>query len=495
MHKKINLLNANSIETEIREKKTVQSPKAGRFKTLGFIFIFLLAVYVIFSFNKEPNKKSSGWFYNLPIISQIEHLVESADAKLKGESNDRINILLLGIGGKNHDGGLLTDTIILASLKPSEKKLSLLSIPRDLAIPVENMGWRKINSVNAFAEMKTPGSGGLAVSQTISDIFEVPIDYYLTVDFTGFEKIIDDLGGIKINVENTFDDYKYPILGNEDAPWNERWEHLHIEQGEQIMDGRLALKYVRSRHASGEEGSDFARSRRQQKVLEAVKEKIMSLNVLFKPSMISKIVSNVKENYSTNLKIWEMAKLWGLAKNIKNENILSRVLDNSPSGLLVDTVGLDGAYLLSPRSGDFSEIKYLINNIFYDAPANDKQKVKQEQATIEVRNGTWINGLANKAALDLEKYGFDIVRVGNSSQQNFEKSVIYDLTYGAKIQALTILKDKTGANVALGMPQWLIADLAKEISNLAKPVQPDFILILGQDADGTKSGTANTEQR
>lgn len=495
MYKKINLLNANSVETEIIGKKTAKSPKAGWFKTLGFIFIFLLAVYLIFSFNKEPNKRSSDWFYNLPIISQIEHLVESADTKLKGESNDRINILLLGIGGKNHDGGLLTDTIILASLKPSEKKLSLLSIPRDLAVPVENMGWRKINSVNAFAEMKTPGSGGLAISQTISDIFKIPIDYYLTVDFTGFEKIIDDLGGIKINVENTFDDYKYPILGNEDASWNERWEHLHIEQGEQIMGGWLALKYVRSRHASGEEGSDFARSRRQQKVLEAVKEKIMSLNVLFKPSMISKIVSHIKENYSTNLKIWEMAKLWGLAKNIKNENILSRVLDNSPSGLLVDTVGLDDAYLLSPRSGDFSEIKYLVNNIFYDAPANDKQKVKQEKATIEVRNGTWINGLANKAALDLEKYGFDIVRVGNSSQQNFEKSVIYDLTYGAKIKALTILKDKTGANVALGMPQWLIGDLAKEISNLTKPVQPDFILILGQDADDTKSGAANTEQQ
>ncbi len=494
--KKIDLLNPRSAQPEIAGKTAIKTNKnlnTRQFKPIGFILIFLLVIYIIFSFNKT-SKEESSWFYNLPIINQIKHLVESADTKLKGESDDRINILLLGIGGKNHDGGLLTDTIMLVSLKPSEKKVSFLSIPRDLAVPIENMGWRKINSVNAYAEMKNPGTGGLAISQTISDIFQIPIDYYITVDFAGFEKIIDDLGGVKIDVENTFDDYAYPILGNEDAPWKERFEHLHIEKGEQIMDGELALKYVRSRHAYGIEGSDFARSRRQQKVLEAIKEKALSLNFLFKPSMISKIISDINENHSTNLKIWEIIKLWGMAKEIKNENISSRVLDNSPSGLLVDIIGEDGAYLLSPRSGDFSEIKYLVNNIFTDAPATDKEKVKIEKATVEIRNGTWINGLANKAALDLEKYGFSIVRIGNTAQKNFEKSVIYDLTYGEKIQALSILKNKTDANVALGMPQWLIDDLAKEIQGRINPVQPDFILILGQDADETQSGAVNTQQ-
>jgi len=496
MDNKINLLNSRQERLEnvgAGIKKLSHEPKPYRFKPVAFILTFFLVVYIIFSFSGS-GEKSSNWFYNLPIISQIKHLVESADAKLKGEADDRINILLLGIGGKDHDGGLLTDTIMLASLKPSENKLSLLSIPRDLAVPIEGMGWRKINSVNAYAEMKTPGSGGLAVSQTISDIFQIPVDYYVTVDFAGFEKIIDDLGGIKVNVENTFDDYAYPILGAEDAPWDQRWEHLHIEKGEQTMNGSLALKYVRSRHALGVEGSDFARSRRQQKILEAVKEKVMSLNVLFKPTMISKIISDINENYSSNLKIWEMVKLWGMAKDIKSENITNRVLDNSPNGLLVDIIGEDGAYLLSPRSGDFSEIKYLVNNIFTDAPATDKEKVKEERATVEIRNGTWINGLASQAALDLEKYGFSIVRVGNTSQQNFEKSVIYDLTYGGKIQALTVLKNKTNANVALGMPQWLIDDLAKEIKGQTNPIQPDFILILGQNADKTKSGAENTEE-
>ena len=107
MDKKIDLLSSSSSEPEalVRAGKSIQ--RSRRVKPAAFIFIFLLIVYVIFSFNTTPAEKSDFWFYNLPIISQIKHLVESADAKLKGEDNDRINILLLGIGGKGHDGGLL----------------------------------------------------------------------------------------------------------------------------------------------------------------------------------------------------------------------------------------------------------------------------------------------------------------------------------------------------------------------------------------------------
>jgi LCP family protein required for cell wall assembly len=497
LDKKINLLKAevNQLKSPAwPAERAFRRPKTKGSKPIAFILIFLLVIYITFSFSYKPAGESSNWFLNLPVISQIRHLVESADIKLKGEDRDRINILLLGIGGREHDGGLLTDTIILASLKPSEKRAALVSLPRDLSVPMENQGWRKINNINAFAEAKNPGSGGLAVSQAVSDIFQLPIDYYLTIDFTGFEKIIDDLGGIKVNVENTIDDYQYPILGNEDMPWEQRFEHLHIDKGEQTMNGELALKYVRSRHTVGVEGSDFARAHRQQKVLEAIKEKVISLHTLFKPNLISKIISDVSNNYYTNLKIWEMLKLWGLVKDIKSDNIYNRVLDDGPNGLLVDAKAEDGAFILLPESGDFSEIQYLVNNVFAEAPLTDKEKVKEEKATVEVRNGTWINGLANRVALDLEKYGFAIARVGNASQQNFEKSVIYDLTYGEKIQALTILKNKTRAEVTLGLPEWLLNDLAKELAKESKPAQPDFIIILGQDADTTQSGAENTAQ-
>ncbi|MFA4941802.1 MAG: LCP family protein, partial [Patescibacteria group bacterium] len=438
---------------------------------------------------------SSSWIYKIPIIGQIKHLAESADKNLKGEDRDRINILLLGMGGKNHDGGYLTDTIMLASIEPSTKKVALLSIPRDLTIPMEGMGWRKINNVNAFAEAKNPGSGGLAISQALGDILKMPIDYYVRMDFDGFVNIIDELGGIEVYVDNTLDDKSYPILGMEDAEdYYSRYETLYIPEGWQKLDGSLALKYVRSRHAYGVEGSDFARSRRQQKVIEAAKDKFLSKNVLFRPTIITNVIDQLQEHMSTNLKIWEVIKLWNMVKDVSKDSIINKVLDNSSSGLLIDARGEDGAYILTPRSGDFSEIQYLTNNIFSDAPVQAKEKVKVEKATVDIRNGTWINGLASITAMDLEKYGFNVSRVGNCSQQNYQKSVIYDLTYGEKMESLSVLKEKTGANVSFNMPQWLIDEIKAEVADEKNPEQPDFVLVLGQDADKNSSGTNNPEQ-
>jgi len=465
-------------------------------KLFGCLVIFLIVLLITFSSKTIiSDQDSQSWINKIPIIGQIKHLVESADKQLKGEERDRINILLLGMGGKNHEGGYLTDTIILASLEPSTKKISLLSIPRDLTIPMEEMGWRKINNINAYAEFKNINSGGLASCQALGDVLNIPIDYFFRVDFDGFINIIDELGGVEIEVENTLEDFSYPIMGMETAePYEARFEHLYIAEGLQKMDGELALKYARSRHAAGIEGSDFARARRQQKILEAAKNKLLSKYILFKPRLISNIIDEFKEHISTNLKIWEIIKLWDTFKDVKKEDIINKVLDNSPNGLLVNMQGEDGAYLLFPRSGDFAEIQYLVNNIFSDAPPEKKSEVVVEKASVEIRNGTWINGLASQTALDVEKYGFDIIRVGNCSKQNFQKSVIYDLTYGEKIKSLTILKEKTNANVSFSLPQWLQDDIKKELINETDPVMPDFILIIGQNADTSKSGAENIEE-
>jgi LCP family protein required for cell wall assembly len=473
------------------------SPPEGKKKSiakiLGYIFVFILTIVILFTSQiLISGQDSNSWLMKLPVISQIKRLVESADKELKGEEIGRINILLLGMGGKNHDGGFLTDTIILASLDVAEKKVALLSIPRDLSIPMEGMGGRKINNVNAFAEAESKGSGGLATAQAVSDILNMPIDYYVRLDFAGFINIINELGGIEVDVENTLIDYKYPIMGREEAlPYESRFEHLRIAKGRQKMDGELALKYARSRHAEGVEGSDFGRSRRQQKVLEAVKEKILLKHTLFKPVMIGNIIQELNEHLSTNLKIWEMVKLWNMFKDAKEKNIITKTLDNSDGGLLIDTVSQEGAYVLLPRGGDFAEIQYLVNNIFSSAPEDSKKQVVTEKTSLEILNGTWINGLANRVALDLEKYGFDIARISNYSRQNLQKSVIYDLTYGEKIESLKILKEKTNADVNLGLPEWLIQELANSLSKEKNVKQPDFILILGQDADASSSGTEN----
>lgn len=477
------------------EADTAKKPK----KSKGFLkFSIYLAIFLITGgavFGSQiiiSEQNSSSWLFKLPLVKQIKNLAESADRTLKGEDQDRINILLLGMGGKNHDGGYLTDTIMLATLEPSTKKVALVSIPRDLSIPVEDMGWKKINSINAYAEMETEGSGGMAISQAVSDLLDVPIDYYFRVDFTGFVNIVDELGGITVNVENPLDDYRYPVKGMEDAEdYESRYEHLHVEVGKQNMTGSFALKYARSRHALGSEGSDFARAKRQQIIIEAVKEKLLSSNLLLKPTTVASIINEFQDNISTNLKIWEMIKLWSMFKDISRSDITNKVLDNSVNGLLVDKMTEEGAYILAPRSGDFSEIQYFVNNVFSDAPLEKKTKVTEEHSTVEVRNGTWINGLASQTALDLERFGFTVSRIGNSSRQNFQKSVIYDLTYGEKEESLAILKEKTGANVSFGLPDWLIEEIASELETEKNPIQPNFILIIGQDADQTDSGAEN----
>ncbi len=474
----------------MREKKS----RKVIFKIFIYLSILLIINFFIFSAQiLTSNPSSTSWMNKIPILSQIKHLAESANFNLKGEDRDRINILLLGVGGKNHDGAWLTDTIMVASIEPKEKKVALLSIPRDLTIPIEGMGWRKINSVDSFAEQQNPGSGGEATSQAVSHLLNIPIDYYFRVDFTGFQKIIDELGGVDVYVDNTLDDYDYPVLGMEDAyPYSARYEHLHVDKGLQHMDGSLALKFARSRHGVGSEGSDFARAKRQQKIIEAVKAKLLSMNVLFEPRTVSNIISDVNDNISTDLKIGEIVRLWDLLKDVQKENIINKVLDNSPNGLLVDGRGDDGAYILTPRSGDFSEIQYLANNIFGEVPKNDTRDLANEDATVEIRNGTWINGLASRVAVDLENDGFDVVRIANSSRKNFQKSVIYDLTYGEKMKSLASLKDKTGANVSYGLPQWLIDEVAADEKAGKSLKQPDFILVLGQEADNNSSSSDTT---
>lgn len=467
------------------EKKTIVGKQAKkRTKAVIYATVFIFVAFAVFSGNailSDSDHSSDSWLSKIPIIGSIKRLVENADKGLRGEENDRINILLLGMGGKKHEGGFLTDTIMLVSLKPSEKKVALLSIPRDMSVPI-NGEWRKINNINAFAEAKKEGSGGEAIRKAVSDLLDVPIDYYARADFEGFVNIINEVGDIKVYVENTLDDESYPITGKEDDPsYYDRFEHLYIEKGWQKMDGELALKYARSRHGKGGEGSDFARARRQQKILEAVKEKVLSKFILFKPRMISNILDELKEHVSTNLNVWEVVKIWDMFKDAKGEDIINRTLDNTPDGMLIDMRAEDGAYLLTPRSGSFSEIQYMVNNIFTDKPVENKKRVVSEEALVDILNGTKVDGLASKVAQTLKNSGFNMGRLDNYANQDFEKSTIYDLTYGEKMDSLIILKEKTGADIAFGLPEWLIKELSAEIAKEKDVEQPDFILILGQD--------------
>lgn len=458
-----------------RTEKLINSKKRKRITTY---IIAVVVVALVFSGRvMMSSQNSTDWLPGSSFFGKIKHLVSSGDRKLDGEKNDRVNILLLGMGGKGHDGAYLTDTIMVVSIRPSTKQVALISLPRDLAGPINGSSvWQKINNVNAYAEMKKENSGGEATAKALSNLLQTPIDYYIRVDFEGFTKIIDELGGIEVEVENTIDDYTYPIHGEEANPdYYSRFEHLHIEAGKQKMDGELALKYARSRHSFGAEGSDFARAKRQQIILEAVKNKLLSRQTLLNPVMVGKLVNQFNQNVSTNLKVWEMLKLWELSKEVEADEIISRVLNDAPGNFLVASTGEDGAFLLIPRTGNFSEIRNMVQNIFYTETPKQPEKIEPvgENAKVIIMNGTWITGLATETRTNLEKYQYDIVKVGNAPTRDYKDPIIYDLTYGNNNSPLDSLKETTRAKQAFNAPDWV-----KEYRGEA-----DFILILGTESN------------
>ncbi len=448
-------------------------------KRLVTYAIAIITIALIFSGKILMSSQSATtWFSENILFRGLKHLVPSVTKQINGEETDRVNILLLGIGGEGHDGAYLTDTIILASFKPSTKQVSLISIPRDLVSPVSN--WRKINSVSALAEQQLPGSGSEATARAIAELLQIPIHYYVRADFQGFINIIDQLGGVTINVENQLDDYSYPILGREDNPnYYSRYEHLHIEKGEQTMDGSLALKYARSRHALNSEGSDFARARRQQLVLEAVKNKLLSTKTLLNPIMVSKLIGEFNKNVATSLNAWEMLRLWDLFKDIDRSQIINKVLSDAPDGLLISGRGEDGAYILTPRSGNFAAIRNLVKNIFevngvIDKP--DEIEIIQDHSSIVILNGTWVSGLAGKVAVDLEQAKFQINKIGNAPTSNYSQTTIYSLSTSTSPLSLKILTSTTQGLFSNELPEW--ARIYYSSSS-----EPAFLLILGSDAN------------
>ncbi|MFH1225850.1 MAG: LCP family protein, partial [bacterium] len=169
--------------------------------------VFLIVLILLAAFSYQVISTGQALYEDQTerpsFFSQIKNLITSDEKQLRGETDQRINILLLGIGGKDHAGPYLTDTVILASFIPQEKKVAIISIPRDLVVPISGDGWRKVNGLNAIGEEKMPGNGAKFAAQTLEEVFGLPIHYYGRIDFTGFTNIIDNLGGIKVYVENT----------------------------------------------------------------------------------------------------------------------------------------------------------------------------------------------------------------------------------------------------------------------------------------------------
>jgi anionic cell wall polymer biosynthesis LytR-Cps2A-Psr (LCP) family protein len=201
------------------------------------------------------------------------------------QTDGRTNLVFLGSGGDGHQGPDLTDTIIFVSIKDDTGETTLISVPRDLWIPSLRA---KINSAFHYGYVKQATDGGLLLAKSaVSEALNQPVHFAVKIDFSTFARAIDLLGGVDITVDRTFDDNRYPITGKEndlcdgDPEYLCRYEHVHFDAGPQHMDGATALKFVRSRYSDDPlEGTDFARNQRQEKVISAVKSRLVSIDNL-----------------------------------------------------------------------------------------------------------------------------------------------------------------------------------------------------------------------
>lgn len=324
-----------------------QKKKAPLFVASVLIVAITIAVLVLgfkagLTFNLISIKNKLAGSQNSDLFVQAESLHRDPD---------RINILIIGIrGADDPHGGLLSDLLVLVSIDKKKEEVSLVSIPRDLYVEIPGLERReRINYAYAYGEQKERGGGGVGLSKkVVAEVTGVYIDYAVSVDFTAFERVIDELGGIDVYVPQDF---------HEPTQWGYPFS---VPKGWNHMNSETALYYVRSRFSS----SDFDRARREQEVLVAIKNKALSLNVLANPVKIYNFLDIVGNHVFTDIDSGDLKNLVQFASHFEPKEIKRKVLDTSPEGLLYPTTTEKGAYILLPVGGNFDQIQSLVIDVF-----------------------------------------------------------------------------------------------------------------------------------
>lgn len=339
---------------------------------------------------------------NSNIIGSLVKNLPLIEDRLDGESDGRINIVLLGMRGKEMSGGgTLADTIMVVSIRiikgdqeQKQYKVSMVSIPRDLYVTIPGTNaTSKINGVYAHSANKGAGEGMKAMKKILEDVSGQPMHYGIEVNFEGFRKIVDALGGVEITRDTEFIE---PLQFHEEqvcdganggvftvrsgrvqTKVNERGKVVaqyplcynateecggvfKVPAGTTILNGEQALCYVRARKTS----SDFDRARRQQEVIGKLKDKALSKGVLTDFGKIQELMDAVSGNVYTDMQLWEMQRLFDMYKDMgDNPEVVHKVLENSEEGLLYSHEGDERGYILLPRGDSYDRIRELFATI------------------------------------------------------------------------------------------------------------------------------------
>jgi polyisoprenyl-teichoic acid--peptidoglycan teichoic acid transferase len=276
-------------------------------------------------------------------------------------TSDRENILVMGYGSSGHDGAYLTDSLVVMSLMPQSHHTTLVSVPRDLWIqyPPNSGIPHKINAIYPIASNNNadPVAGGDAVAQKVSLVTGLDVKYWITINFAGFRDFINAIGGVDVNVPDSFK-ANYPA--NDDPSINASWKTIHFTKGLQHMDGETAIEYARARYVidNPAEGTDFARSARQQLIMKAALTKMKDWHTW--PSFFSALDA-LKRTIYTNLSLADLAQ-FALKMDLNNAHHVGLSFSN----VLIGATSSDGQSILLPKNQDWNAIKTYINQQLYN---------------------------------------------------------------------------------------------------------------------------------
>jgi LCP family protein required for cell wall assembly len=396
------------------------------------------------------------------VIEEINASQPFTPATLK----EPFTVLLIGVDKRAEaiNEGVRSDTLILVRVNPLQNWATMLSIPRDSVAPLPDGSFGKVNRAFSYgyynAESlygngtEADAGGGAAAAETLERFLKIKVDYIAQVDFQGFERIVDSIGGITVDVKQTLIDPEYPTE-------NHGVERIYIPAGLQIMDGRTSLIYARSRHAS----NDFDRSKRQQQVLKDVLQQVRSRGLAANVSLLPKWVGVLEQNVRTTLPIGDistMSDLAGIATRLDSNRIAQFAIN--PSAVRVDSVTGSDIYW------NESDIRTLVNK--WQSGAEVPGIVN-----LQVLNGSQITGVASKITNYLTKQGYATVAASDGTPTT--TTILYDIGDHPEERA------KLVAALSLSENQIVI--------NSARPqgasTDANMILVVGSDYDEAWTGT------
>lgn len=374
---------------------------------------------------------------------------------------DRLTVLLLGVDQRPDDPSPpRTDNMIVVTADLKTGRVGMISLPRDLFVPIPGFDRSgKINTAFVVGESNHyPGGGGALAKKTVSDLLGYPIDYYVKINFDGFVRIVDMIGGIDIDVPKTIHDDQYPTI-------DYGYTTFHIEAGPQHLDGETALKYARTRHAD----DDFQRAKRQQQVLLAIKDKVIATKLLTTLKIFD-LLDALADTVEHDIPPSELVEMVALAGRLQLTEIDQLVLDNhygkistdSPFGWIlvpdrdklrpaVDRIFAAAtaapevnrealANIQAQHQADLS--RQQVRNSYAAQAENLRSQLASEGARIALQDGTGDATIAARAAEWLRSQGYTIVETGAADRTDYARTQLH--VYADKPVTVAQLRNSFG---------------------------------------------------